>query len=432
MFMPNTNFTKNTRKVFLGFALLGSILLTACSPSGANDEALSAPAPPLPPTNVSSEASAKGVINLTSTVFDFDKQSYVKAKTDEAKVLLGSGVITESHEGENPSSVAYVPYSGTDGSWKKDIGYKADTVELMRWKGKSYIVAVGTLTSATAASGLQNEKSSSSEKVSVLDAIDGNIVSTFDSPSVDTSSSTGSFLFNSQKNNDSLDDKIGQAFMTGLVLNDGSGKILVDPLTKATIATASLDGLPQSNNETAFLSRFVNDQSDVQILETFGNYALVEKQVSISNARTGSSPTTYTYDLVDTINNKTISSTGCKKYTGANGSGQGPATIYSPDFRYVTFAGNVSFDTQSNSLFCAIPEANDTRQVSVATMDNKGTLYLNGGSEILTMNISDHAKVDVLFKEIGGNSKFKITDNGDAVFIVGNTDGVAVLVPAKK
>lgn len=445
-----TGFMQKAGKAVLSVAILSSLALTACSAPASND---------VPKGDTGATASASATASAApkfdafkSNAFNLDKQVSVSIadlniSTKREGIFLGDGVVGQKKEGDK-SSIVFVPYEDSSKAWTYETGSGGVITNLMRWKGKSYIVVLASVKESKAASGMQAAKDTTADNVIVLDAETGKVVNTFKGEPHEVgmmNDQTNIFhLDNIVRKDDSPRDKeFVRPFMVGLVYVNWTGDAkLVDPVTGATVATDKLNGngsYAKLNNEAGFIPDMNQTDyltnNEIFMKGVFGNFALMEKSVPSEDSTTGGKAYD-TFYLVDTVSGKTVST---PMKCGAIGHGLSDAVrnipIYSPDFRYVKFTGNLVFDTQTGKSFCDTPKENkDMRQLPVSVLDNEGNMYGLAQRDYLRVSLADITKSENLLTDVSlteDQQPVFITDKGAALFWMDDTHKSLVTVPAK-
>jgi hypothetical protein len=435
-------FARAAGKAFVGFALLGSLALTGCSaPASSGDANKSGSA-----ASPSATAEAPKFDRFKSEAFDLTKQVSVSLadQKEGKKIFLGNGVVGQKQDGDK-TSVVFIPYEDKDKAWTYTSETSGNIVtNLMRWKGKSYIVAMQSVNESKAANGMQAAKDTISENVTVLDAATGKVVNTFKGEPMEIgkgSESGNYYLDNIVRPDASPRDKdFVRPFMVGLVYATFKGDVkLVDPVTGATVATDKLNGnggFAKLNNETDFIEDMNKmdymTNNEIYMAGVFGNFALMETSIP-SESNGGKAYDTFT--LVNTVTGANVS-TPMKCATGGHGLNDPRyVPVYSPDFRYVKFQGNYVFDTQTGKSFCDTPKDNkDMREFPVSALDNEGNMYALSQRDYMRVSIADITKPEILVGDVSMSEDEQpvlITDKGSAVFWMDESKKELVTVPAK-
>jgi hypothetical protein len=440
-----TGLARKAGKTVLGIALLSSLALTACSapaPTGDGGKADSS-------SSASAPASAAPQFDgFQSEAFDLGKQvsvsiSDLNISTKREAIFLGSGVVGQKQDGDK-TSVVFIPYEDADKAWTYTPDAPGHIItNLMRWKGKSYIVVVETVKESKPATGMQAAQDTETDNVVVLDASTGKVVNKFEGkPSVigQSSQGTGNYYLDNivRKDASPRDKEFIRPFMVGLVFAtwEGAGK-LVDPVTGDTVATDN-QMFSKPNNEAGFIASM--DKIDYVTSEEtlmkgiFGNYALLEISNPSKDANNGGRAY-FTFSLVNTVTGETVSNPMKCASAGYGLTNSKDAPVYSPDFRYVKFVGNYVFDTQTGASFCDTPLENKTmRDLPVSALDNEGNMYGLAQRDYLRVSVADPAKADTLLGDVSLSEEelpLVITDKGSAVFWMDESKKTLVTVPAK-
>lgn len=440
--LSKTGLFRKSGTALLGVALLGSLMLTACAPSAkTNDTAPN-------PTAAATTEAPQGITSFQSDAFDLSKQVSIDAPSAGSEnrtgpeIFLASGVILKGKSDGGKTVLTYTPYESAEGAWSYEPDFNVGGVSLMRWKDKSYAVVDGSINTESEASGLSAAKKTTTENVVILDITNGKVVNTLKNTAheVGDMSDTSRYSLSSTKedasNKGASDPEwVSQPFRVGLVYKNASGNgkdKLVDPLTGDTIATDKTDRKGALNNETGFYIRSTTDASFnyvTKVEATFGNYALVATKQPEVRSKSGSYVQNSKYSLMNTVSNTVVSEMSCADGTHALD------TVYSPDFRYVSFLGNYVFDTKTGKSFCTTPMNNlDVRQFVVSAIDNNGLMYGTADREYLRISLADNTKIETLLagESYGTKLPLLITDKGSALFYSEQSDDVLVAIPAKE
>lgn len=444
-----TGFARRAGKAVLGFTLLSSIALTACSAPASDGDANKAQSH----SSASATASAAPQFDgFKSEAFDLSKQvtaSIADLNTSNSKVIfLGSGVVGQKAEGDK-NSVVFVPYEDVDKAWTYTPSAPGNILtNLMRWKGKSYIVVVETVKESQPASGMQAAKETNTDNVVILDAATGKVVNTVKGQPTEygqMNSDTNNFHLDNivRKDESSRDKDFFRPFMVGLVYINWTGDAkLVDPVTGATVATDKLNGngsFARLNNESDFIADMNRidylTNNETRMKGIFGNYALMEKSAPKEDGGQDGGRAYRTFSLVNTVTGETVSAPMKCASAGEGLNSASYAPVYSPDFRYVKFAGGYAFDTQTGKSFCDTPRENkDMREFPVTALDNEGNMYGLAQQDYLRVSITDPAKAETLVSDASLSASgipIAITDKGSAVFWMDESKKTLVTVPAK-
>lgn len=445
-----TGFARKAGKVAIGVALLSSLALTACSAPAPTGEANKAEAP----SAASASASAAPQFDrFTSEAFDLSKQVSVSLAdlTGTGKkeaIFLGTGVVGQKVEGDK-TSVVFVPYEDADKAWTYTPSAPGNILtNLMRWKGKSYIVVLETVKESKPASGMQAAKETNTDNVVVLDATNGKVINTFKGQPTELGqmdSDTNNFHLDNivRKDSKPRDKDFVRPFMVGLVYINWTGsEKLVDPVTGETVTTNKLNGngeFAQLNNEAGFLTDMNTTDymtnNETYVKGVFGNYALME--TSIASESNGNGKVYDSFSLVDTVTDKAVSAPmKCAPAGHGLSGGTRDMPVYSPDFRYVKFAGNYVFDTQTGKSFCDTPKANtEMRRVMIDALDDAGNMYGLAQRDYLRVSMADPAKAETLVGDVSMNEDelpVAITDKGSIVFWMDESKKTLVTIPVKE
>jgi hypothetical protein len=403
-------------------------MLTACAPAANNSDAKAQP-------SASASEAPKGITEFKSEAFDLSKQVSVPVANSDTNILLAGGVVSQAKEEGGKITVIYTPYESKDSAWKytPEVALNMNpSVQLMRWKDKSYLVLSGWENASEAASGLTAEKKTSEQHVIILDATTGKVVNIFAGEvAVLGSRDPDIFSFDPRSHSGDRQDT-AIPFLTGLVYKTPKGQAkLVDPLTGNTVATNFKDyGPTPLNNETGFYTDQMNRTGKSTTKAMFGNFAFVSTEnVEGGSSKTGATHQNSTFTLVNTITNEIVSKMNC---LGTGDDTKKPT--YSADFRYVTFAGQYVFDTKTGKSFCTVPTGQkDIRRFEVKAIDNDGNMYGTADSEYMRINLADITKVETLLADISQATQLPIliTDKGSALFYSEQSEDVLVAVPAK-
>lgn len=434
-------FASKAGKVAIGFAVLSALTLSACSaPAPVSNDGKSDPAS----SSSASASAAPQFDGFKSDAFDLSKQVSVSMADQTSVILLGNGAVAQK-AADGKTSVVFTPYEDKDKAWTYDPSTPATLVtNLMRWKGKSYIVVLETVKESAPANGMQAAKDTTTENAVVLDATDGKVVNTVKGQPLESNqnySDTDNYSLTNiiRKDATPQDTEFARPFMVGLVYSTFRGKVkLVDPLTGATVATDDLhgNGYAKPNNESDFITDIKSTDyvtgNERLMKGIFGNYALYDQYISSENTG-GVSYDTFT--LVNTVTGKVVSAPMKCAAAPSGLNSQKDAPVYSPDFRYVKFAGNYVFDTQTGKSFCDTPKENpQMRRFPVAALDNAGNMYGLAQRDYLRVNLADITKPNILLGNVSlteNQQPVLITDKGSAVFWLDNSHTQLVTVPSK-
>lgn len=435
-FSKNGAFRKSGAAL-VGVAVLGSLMLTACSPAAQTND--SAPNPTAAPATSTSAAPA---MEFQSETFDESKQSSFIIKTDDRNRYLSNGVVTVEGKGDEKLKFTLTPYENPNDKWEytTETPLKDGKADLMRWKDKSYLVVDGVSVVKEASSGLAAEKSTETEIVVVLDVMTGKVVNTIKgNPKEIVGGMVQSDNTKALKlvNNGVVTSSNTTPLMTGLVFGNGAITKLVDPLTGQEVATDTEQ--LQHYNEAGFYKL-----SDVfpaknygyegtNLVAESGNYILVSNNPRNTNIQGSVAE----YRLVNTLTKEVSPEILCVPQTkrNANGTVSGNVITYSPDFRYVNFFENTVFDTKTGKSFCTQPAGKpEVRPFVVTHINNNGDMFgaTTSGNDLLKVSLADSSAKAQNWAP-NTNQDSIITDKGSLVVKISKTSSEQQLVvlPAK-
>lgn len=451
--LPSPVSSRNRKFALLGLALVASIGLAGCS--GGNTDSGNASASP------SAAASSPGNITFapppadsgvyerpsknTDGVFsNEDGFSVAFGDKDENTLATPDGGVSRFKGSADEDIVSFTSYEKSGeknwtltlpeikGGSEKEGLEDLSLIELLRWEGKSYVVANQVANVTTSASGLEAGKSVTVYNTHVIDIETGKIVNTVtaEKPS---SNSTPSDVFTPVYYNKNETKR--PAFSTVLVTEGASNNIAtyraLHPLTGAT-----LDEMDQGSDVVPFFAggEFKNSEVEnltstfegfksTRLVNTFGDFALV---------RSGNEIEVGAYDpnanvrhsLINLTTGSKVAGIDCKPVTNENVGN----IDYSANFRYVAFDGNFIFDTETGKTFCGAKT--DSRSgLAVSALDNNGNMFgANDAGKLLKVSIADNS-VTELYDVASHDVPQSFTSTGLGVFPNGET---TVLLPLKK
>lgn len=398
-------------KTILGVVVLGSLALTGCSAPASNtsDSSSSASQPSDSPSTSATPSPAVSSRNIefNSNSFDSSKQKSFTAKWSEASFATSNGAVSVQSGSDGKAQLTYTPYDNPESLWT----YTSDTpitepkANLMRWKGKSYIVLHGMTTTAQAASGLNSGTESSAEIVIILEMETGKVANTIKGGTISTTGGQTTSGYGTPKliNDKTIPDlETGRAtipaglydtepYMVGLVYGAGESAqpvTLVDPLTGKVIATDTKQN--QHYNEAGFwkYSETYSGKSfgvgEGNLDAVFGNYMIVTNQ----KAGKGGNVSYTEFRLVNTVTKEVSAPSACADDRKDANIGM----RFSPDFRYVNAYGRIVIDTQTGKAYCQPAGHPEVRAFNVSFVDNDGNMYGQADKDYLKVNIADTSK----------------------------------------
>lgn len=449
-FPPSFTF-RSYKLPLVGIALVASLGLAGCS--GGNSEANSAsaapsstlapadtvPAPPPADSGVYERPSK----NTEGVFSNEDGFSVAFGNKDKNQLLTPDGGVSRFKGSADEDIVSFTAYekSGAN-NWNvtlpqidggsEDENLKDKTlIELLRWEGKSYVVAYQVAKVATSASGLEAGKAVTLHNTYVIDIETGKIANTVKSERPSSSSaSTDVFVPVYYNKTENGKPAFATALVTSGVLNNVSSYRALNPLTGEVI-----DEGPGTEKAPFFAGGKLLNEFDIKdnpafkdfnystLVNTFGDFALVrsgsEIEVGAYNPNAN-----VTQSLINLKTGKIVSGMECAPVTNENVG----SVDYSANFRYVAFDGNYIFDTETGKSFCGA-KTGSRSGLAVYAVDNEGNIFgKNDSGKLLKVNIADNSVVE-LYDVAGHDVPVSFTSEGLGVFPDGET---TVLLPLKK
>jgi len=392
------NFQAGRTALFGVMAL--SLMLSGCtSPKQDTPSETSSPS-----AVVSETAPAVTKVNA-GEFFNNEAQRLLDIKDLKNAVSLPTGIVTNSSESGKNTKVSFVPFAETAKGWEYEVpesdGNSDTTVSFVRWEGKTYVVADVLVTASSKGSGLEKDVVTNTNKTHVIDAETGKMINVVESTFPDGGRDS---VYNHDIGEPAPDEP-KTIYTEGLVFTK---------LNAATRIINPLTGETASEKPIATVAAYDSGTYPMPVAR-FGDTVVVANQTNSDKKVMVFNPVT----------NKKVE-TECRISIGSE---RDFSTAISDNFRYFTLGGTLTFDTETNTVFCT-DETDSRAAVNGMGISNEGTVYGvvnkddNNFAEVPFGKI-EAAKVTPAGKDLPGI----ITSDGAGVFNVVADE--YVIVPKK-
>lgn len=405
--------SKKKTTAVLGLLLVGSLGITSCSGGSKED----------PEKNSNSSASTPVAppvekIDLkTEGAFDSDKAFTVDSSTQGEKLVTPIGEVTKNVEGNGKTKLVFASFLKETMSWELSVpdvkeGTLSTTMEkgvdplrLLKWEDKFYVVAQQVAEVRSSASGLQAGSEKYVFNTYVVELETGKLANTVTSEkAIGSTQGTSPFIpLTRNAGQDTVKYPYISALLFNGVVNNNNVFRSLNPLTGEVLSESGTSsfgtgGVPIENYVSSFEGFVIN-----KVVGSFGDFNLI---------RSGSTNTAnIRHSLVNKVTGIKAGSMDCVPSNNGNVG----KVVYSPDFRYLAFEGNLAFDTKTGKTFCG-SKTETQSGFSIQAISNDGEMFgSNDSGNLLKVSLEDSKVVD-LYETMNHDVPLLITAEGNGVF----------------